>query len=392
LQVRLLIVVRYFIEENGMQLKRTIIYFLLILLLAISSKVLFAAQSDKGNNNSIFTNSESLFDLLEASSEDVFEDQSADLEKVWDQLEKDEEQKWQRLEAEVLQTWDVYHPTTKKVWVDYSPQKESLSKVDFEKGEVTIEALVPLGSDPEEAKLIVKKQLENITKKTDSTNTSVLKELLPENTEISIETKKIEIAPAEVITGKDGVVRQKFKMKISMVPNHLQKRIKRYFPRVSSTAKGQGVDPALVLAVIHSESAFNPFARSAIPAFGLMQIVPRYAGKDAYMDLFGKEKVLSSEYLYNADNNILIGVAYLRLLHNRYFYDIHDLDKRRFIVVCAYNWGPTAMRNRLLSKVNVQDTSRGDLFALLLKRVPKETHDYLKRVEKRREMYSRSME
>jgi membrane-bound lytic murein transglycosylase C len=249
-----------------------------------------------------------------------------------------------------------------------------------------------VGGQPTEAKQNIQKQLETITNQVDSTNVPVLKELLPENTDKVLEDKNITASTAEKIIGKDGIARLKFLIKISMVPDHLQRRVERYFPKISLTAQEQGVDPALVLAVMHSESYFNPFARSSVPAFGLMQIVPKYAGKDAYKELFGTEKVLTPEYLYNADNNILLGVTYLKLLNYKYFQDINNSEKRRFIIVCAYNWGPTAMRNRFVKKSNVSDLSNEDLFALLLKKVPKETHDYLIRVENRRKMYQKTID
>ena len=66
----------------------------------------------------------------------------------------------------------------------------------------------------------------------------------------------------------------------------------------------------LIYAIMESESSFNPMARSNIPAYGLMQIVPRSAGIDAYNFLYKEKKLLSSRYLYNPSNNIKMGTAY----------------------------------------------------------------------------------
>src|SRR5690606_39614355 len=73
------------------------------------------------------------------------------------------------------------------------------------------------------------------------------------------------------------------------------------------------------LPILETESAFNPMAKSPIPAFGLMQIVPSSAGQDATAKLFGKPKLLAPSYLYNAENNIRVGAAYFNILYYRYF-------------------------------------------------------------------------
>jgi soluble lytic murein transglycosylase len=50
-----------------------------------------------------------------------------------------------------------------------------------------------------------------------------------------------------------------------------------YSAIVRERAKAEGIDPALLAAVIYSESKFHPTARSASGAIGLMQITPATA-------------------------------------------------------------------------------------------------------------------
>ena len=96
----------------------------------------------------------------------------------------------------------------------------------------------------------------------------------------------------------------------------------------------------LLLAIMETESAFNPMAKSPIPAFGLMQIVPVSAGQDATEKLFGKPRLLAPSYLYNAENNIRIGAAYFNILYYRYFKGIDNPLSRLYCAIAAYNTGP----------------------------------------------------
>jgi soluble lytic murein transglycosylase-like protein len=85
-----------------------------------------------------------------------------------------------------------------------------------------------------------------------------------------------------------------------------------------------GVDPTLVRAVIHAESAFRPDAVSPKGAGGLMQLMPATAQRFDVSDRFDPEQ------------NIAGGVAYLALL-----LDLFDGDRQ--LAVAAYNAGENAV-------------------------------------------------
>ncbi len=118
-----------------------------------------------------------------------------------------------------------------------------------------------------------------------------------------------------------------------------------------------------------------------------MQVIPRYAGREAYRHLYGRDWTIRSEYLYAPGVNIELGSAYLHLLLNRHFADVQDPEKRLYLAICGYNWGPSAVRKKVLNRYDVAAMSAKDLYALLRTEAPKETQDYLKRVTERMPVY-----
>ncbi|MEZ5485621.1 MAG: lytic transglycosylase domain-containing protein [Lysobacteraceae bacterium] len=93
---------------------------------------------------------------------------------------------------------------------------------------------------------------------------------------------------------------------------------------VNASAQMAGVDPALVRAIMHAESAFRPNAVSHVGAQGLMQLMPDTATRFGVKDAF-----VPSE-------NIAGGSQYLAWLMNRYDNDITH-------VAAAYNAGEGAV-------------------------------------------------
>ncbi|MBP9837887.1 MAG: lytic transglycosylase domain-containing protein [Proteobacteria bacterium] len=110
------------------------------------------------------------------------------------------------------------------------------------------------------------------------------------------------------------------------------------------------LDPALVKAVVHVESFFNPRARSPKGAMGLMQLMPGTAQR------FGVDKP------YIPEDNIRGGVTYLKMLYDRY-------SGNERLVLAAYNAG----------EGNVDKIMEVPPF--------KETQVYVKRVLKMKELY-----
>jgi soluble lytic murein transglycosylase-like protein len=93
----------------------------------------------------------------------------------------------------------------------------------------------------------------------------------------------------------------------------------------TEAGKAHGVDPRLIAAVARRESAFNPRARSAVGAGGLMQLMPATAN------------FLGVNDVYDARQNVFGGARYLRTLLDTFH---GDLD----LTLAAYNAGPGAVQ------------------------------------------------
>jgi membrane-bound lytic murein transglycosylase C len=307
----------------------------------------------------------------------------------FDLLEAREEAAWKRLEQAVLKKFDRYMQSSQKVWVDYSDQHDAMTQVDFETGEVQIEGMVEVsGNDVRAAAAhLIAKTAQALTQKRDLDGKPMMQTFFSTEAMDAIDGARLSpIIEETPVVGSDGVRRVKVRVALKMAPDHLKRRSERYLSQIRREAQKRGVDPALIAAVMHTESAFNPMARSNAPAFGLMQLVPRFAGREAYRRLYGVDTILSPEYLYRPESNIELGVAYLALLDRVYFKDVLDPVKRRYMVICAYNWGPTALK-KMLRPMRVQEMEATQLFDLLQERVPLETKNYLKQVEVRRAGY-----
>lgn len=197
------------------------------------------------------------------------------------------------------------------------------------------------------------------------------------------------------LRGEDGTVRTAVTVEFPLVPEHLRVRAERFRPFVADYARRHNVDPALVFAVIHTESCFNPRARSAAPAFGLMQLVPSSGARDAYRYVFKRDALVDSAYLYDPERNIELGTAYLYLLDAQHLRAVRDPLSRRHCIIAAYNTGAGNVSRAFVENRSVQAAAReinamrpAEVYAQLCSNLPyPETRDYVKRVTDRIPLY-----
>ncbi|TAJ09965.1 MAG: DUF3393 domain-containing protein [Nitrospirae bacterium] len=362
------------------------------------------------------------------------------METQWKQREREIEARWDQTKQTIEQKWDRALRSTPKDWVDYSQTHEARSIVDFEQGTVEVVALVPLAEVsavqpawflsltkvgltldglravpallaplPDQAQMRLTALPASWTRLLHQFERVFDQEAAPgrmalagqvvtrEGKPVDRQTVKAyvqdEVLPAAVVEQKpvesrDGVARVKITAKIAMTPDHIKRRALQYQDVVPPYAKQHGLDPRLLYAVIHTESFFNPRAQSPSPTYGLMQLVPRAAARDAYNFLYKEDRVLDDEYLLDPAHNVELGAAYLRLLRKQLVGGLEAGDKQTSLLICAYKWGPANVQNKVLKQVRIQDLTDTQVLSLLAQRAPEDTRLYLRQVRDRMELYA----
>lgn len=164
-----------------------------------------------------------------------------------------------------------------------------------------------------------------------------------------------------------------------------KQRLSEYSPFILESAMQFGIPAHLIVAVMHTESSFNPLAESRRQAYGLMQVVASAAGTAANGVLTGRRFKPTSQELFDPETNIRIGSAYLALLETRYFDNVDNDEVRELAVIAAYNWGPARVR-RMFRRHGIPQTADA-MRDLIEQSAPEETRHYVARVCQRRDAY-----
>ncbi|PPQ27569.1 transglycosylase SLT domain-containing protein [Rhodopila globiformis] len=277
-----------------------------------------------------------------------------------------------RLTHECTQLWGPGNARlpTAKTWVSHSADLTGRGEMDFEYGVFTAQVLVDADKQAdtmEEAVARLRKRLQvaetltpaempadDIVAKlaakiagapppdatpmpaTPENETPVLAGLMPADAIAKLKPAALQRTP---VTGEDGHKRVMLTYRVRFEDDHFLILAAHYVEPVEQAAKRHGLEPSLIYAVIETESAFNPRARSPVPAYGLMQLVPRTAGRDAWAYLYGVPKEPDANTLYDPDTNIALGSAYLKILYSQYLKAISDTTSRTYAVIAAYNTG-----------------------------------------------------
>lgn len=370
-----------------------------------------------------------------------FADYKRKLQEEFQEYKKIAQEESDKHRKQLEKVWDKPELSSKKVWVEYSKDLKTKNRVDFANETISISTAVKDDKDVTDKQLreklkpllvknqaqafrdnliaqgIEKKSRENLSliKTAEVKPTPILlplvsKESKPDENQINStveklikkKVKKVENnkkggykivtvrVPFDPDTGKP--IEKKAKVRVDLRAKILPKKARKLARDVKIFAAKSKLDDALEFAIVETESAFNPMAISPIPpAYGLMQIVPTSAGKDATEKLFGKAQILLPSYLFDPGKNIEVGTTYLNILLYQYLKGVKDPLSRKYCSIAAYSAGHGNVakaftgKNRLREALPIINSmAPQQVYDHLMKNLPyAETQQYLEKVVSR---------
>lgn len=296
-----------------------------------------------------------------------------------------------------------------KDYVKYTDQYQTRSHINFDAGSITIETISATNSVASLRQAIITTLLMG----DDASNT----DLYSDANDIQISREPLLYGQVLDNTGQpirwegraasfaDYLLQNRLQKRISglhviwsvtmqLVPNHLDKRAHKYLPLVRKASERYGIEESLILAIMQTESSFNPYAVSRSDALGLMQVVQHSAGRDVFK-MKGKWGQPSRSYLFDPEQNIDAGTAYLSILKNSYLAGIENPTSKRYAVITAYNGGAGSVlrvfssdRDRAVGIINSMSPS--DVYQTLTTKHPSgESRRYLYKVNTAQKNYRR---
>jgi membrane-bound lytic murein transglycosylase C len=312
--------------------------------------------------------------------------------------------------GDVVTVWGEENAQTpqKKVFVKYSDNYKSRGIVDFDKALVRVETLVPSHlkdaivmtvlspDDPTNMDLFSDKSVKLggvpfLYEQVVDQDGKAIRWAWRANrfADYLIKTQK----KTQTIKLDANTTATKTYVEFPLARVHNATRQNRYSPLVNRYTAQYGIERALVYAIIKTESNFNPYAVSWVPAYGLMQIVPTTAGRDAYQLIHKRAGTPTRDYLFNAENNIRMGCAYLYILQNRYLANVTNPTSRHYCVIAAYNGGAGNVlksfhSNRTQAFAEINRSSPTAVYNRLKAKMPTESQRYLDKVLHAKRDYS----
>ena len=345
------------------------------------------------------------FSQFEKEQQKMLADFKQSRKKSVDDFSKTKEdyiKKQNEVRATLLKKWATPELSSANVWIEYSTNNDVKRSVDYETGKITIEILSD-GIKNSNVDEIVNNELALL--KNETTSDAFSKDRVVNDVQTpTINAPQKMLPNVNVValkkTAKRSQTRQKNGLYITKVAMYspkskISQKSKVYLPKVLKQSKKWDVDPSLILAIMHTESHFNPMAQSHIPAYGLMQIVPTSAGRDVTKFLYGKQRLLPAHKLFEPNFNIEIGSAYLNILEYKYLKGVRDPQIRTYLAIAAYNGGIGAVAKHFTRTTSLANLARtvnkqtpDFVYRSLSQKFPaKETRNYVVKVSKKQTYY-----
>ena len=307
---------------------------------------------------------EVIHNALETTVSEVLDTQepitkTISIEKKKKNLKTHFEQVVTQLVQKAAKNWGKDNAATasQEVYVKYTDSYLSKAEVDFSKGIISVATLDT--KDPKKAlhkaivaTLLTPEDPEKVDLYSDKEITysgkPYLANLVKDNEGVVVlypwranryETYLIDNALKTKDITEDGKTKKVYYVQFNMVADREIQSEHKYGEYVALYAKEYQLEQALIFAIIKTESSFNPYAVSHIPAYGLMQVVPASAGRDVYKALNDKDGVPTKEMLFTPKINIQYGSTYLNILFTRYLKGINNSLSHEYCVIAAYNTG-----------------------------------------------------
>jgi membrane-bound lytic murein transglycosylase C len=306
------------------------------------------------------------------------------------------------------------------LWVEYSADTQSVAAVDFREGEVAVSVLLDANATEqtvrermtsEVTRILVSKgggALAPIARPEAETgfDRPLLRELVRTRHGLYRDSMDAPVVARDILDSADiriGAVAEQDQspraatVRFRLAPDYIRRLMSPYVSLVRKYSARFDVDPALVLAMIHTESHFNPVARSSANALGLMQLVPDGGGRDAYAYVTGEDRIPLDDYFLDPENNIRLGCAYVYLLKTRHFGEVLDPNSNRYCTIAGYNTGPGNVAYAFTGKRSLQPavavinrmSDHQEVYAFMIRNLPySQTRHYLRKVVSRMATYA----
>jgi membrane-bound lytic murein transglycosylase C len=330
---------------------------------------------------------------------------------AYEQFLAEEQARMDAFEAEMMEKWGSFQQPAPERWSQYTQNGNARWEADFEQGDVRVEVVAQAG----ESETALRERLAGTVQELSQSRgaptplpdderevsaTPVLEDQLERNeAETDQEFAQTAASNAEIRTqtNPQGEEVQILSVNLQLVPDHIRRRAVRFQEDLAHYAETYDIEPALLMALIHTESFFNPTARSHANAHGLMQIVPTSAGRDVYRELNQQDGIPTPEFLYQPAQNMLFGSVYITILRDRYIPGVESTLVHDYMIISAYNTGAGNVARAYTGETGIREAVRvansmsaEENYNHLVAHLPyEETRDYLAKITERRESYRR---